>query len=161
MMIYKNTEAMVRSPDGDTNFFNIVTEVLQGNSLTSYMFIICQDKIRCRQYLVEAMKDADYKNKWSSASCKYTSRKRNLAGPVGCASKIHRLHHCREVRPPPYECSGYDTKQSDGEASEILELWGMQSTPSLPSLPSQLWPGMVAPEGSMDQIELNCVLMLN
>ena len=26
------------------------------------------------------------------------------------------------------ECLRYDTKQSDGEASIMLELWGMQST---------------------------------
>ena len=39
----------------------------------------------------------------------------------------------------------------------------MQITPSLPSLPGPLWPGMVAPERvlSMGQIELNCVLKLN
>ena len=45
----------------------------------------------------------------------------------------------------------------------MLELWGMRSTPSLLSRPSQLWLGMVAPERvlSMSQIELNCVLMLN
>ena len=30
---------------------------------------------------------------------------------------------------------GYDTKQSDGEVPVMLELWGMRSTPSLPSLP--------------------------
>ena len=37
----------------------------------------------------------------------------------------------------------------------------MRSTPSL--LPGQLWPGIVAPDRvlSMDQIELNYVLMLN
>ena len=45
--------------------------------------------------------------------------------------------------PPPYECPGY-TKQSDGEIPVIQELWGMQSTPSLPLLPGSLWPGMVA-----------------
>ena len=28
----------------------------------------------------------------------------------------------------------------------MLELWGMQSTPSLPSLPGPLWPGVVAPD---------------
>ena len=28
----------------------------------------------------------------------------------------------------------------------MLELWGMRSTPSLPSLPGPLWPGVVAPE---------------
>ena len=45
----------------------------------------------------------------------------------------------------------------------MLELWGMQSTPSLPSLPGLLWPGVVAPDRvlSMCQIELNSVLMLN
>ena len=44
------------------------------------------------------------------------------------------------------ECPGYDTKQSDGEVPVILELWGMRSTSSLPSLPGPLWPGMVAPD---------------
>ena len=45
----------------------------------------------------------------------------------------------------------------------MLEHWGMLSTPLLPSLPSPLWPGVVAPVRvlSIDQTELNCVLMLN
>ena len=45
----------------------------------------------------------------------------------------------------------------------MLELWGIQSTPSLPSLPGPLWPGVVSPDRAlcMGQIELNCVLMLN
>ena len=47
---------------------------------------------------------------------------------------------------PPNECPGYDTKQSDGEVPSMLELWGMQSTPSLPLLPGPLWPGVVAPD---------------
>ena len=40
----------------------------------------------------------------------------------------------------------------------MSKLWGMQSTPSVPSLPGPLWPGMVAPDRvlSMGQIELNC-----
>ena len=33
-----------------------------------------------------------------------------------------------------------DTKQSVGRVPVMLELWGMQSTLSLPSLPGQLWP---------------------
>ena len=32
----------------------------------------------------------------------------------------------------PNECPGNDTKQSDGEVPVMLELWGMQSTSSLP-----------------------------
>ena len=38
------------------------------------------------------------------------------------------------------ECSGYETKQSNGEAPVMLELWGMQNIPLLPSLPGPLWP---------------------
>ena len=41
---------------------------------------------------------------------------------------------------------GYDTKQSDGEVPVMLELWKMQSNPSLPSLPSPLWLGVVTPD---------------
>ena len=65
--------------------------------------------------------------------------------------------------PSPNECSGYDTKQSDGDILVMLELWGMWSTLSLPSLPGPLWPRVVAPDRilSMSQIELNCVLVLN
>ena len=66
--------------------------------------------------------------------------------PVGWGCRIHRLLLCRGVRPPPHECPGYDTKQSDGEVPAMLELWGMRSTPSLPSLPGPLWPGVVAPD---------------
>ena len=36
------------------------------------------------------------------------------------------------------------TFKSDDEASVMQELWGMLSTPSLPSHPSSLWPGVVA-----------------
>ena len=66
--------------------------------------------------------------------------------PVSWGCKIPRLHLCRGLRPPPNESPGYDTKQSDGEVPLMLELWGMQSTPLLPSLPGPLWPGVVAPD---------------
>ena len=41
------------------------------------------------------------------------------------------------------ECPRYDTKQSDGKVPIILVLL---STPSLPSLSSSHWPGVVAPD---------------
>ena len=45
----------------------------------------------------------------------------------------------------------------------MLELWGMQSTPSLPLLSGPPWPGVGAPDTvlSVGQIELNCVVILN
>ena len=56
----------------------------------------------------------------------------------------------------------------------MLEHWGMQSTPSSPSLPGPLWPGVVAPDKGPIYglkttkrwleftvfIHLNCVFML-
>ena len=55
----------------------------------------------------------------------------------------------------PQKCPGYDTKQSDGEAPMMLEFWGMQITPLLPSLPGPFWPGVITPDRvlSMCQIE--------
>ena len=44
------------------------------------------------------------------------------------------------------KCPGYDTKYSDSEASVMLELWGMQSIPSLPLLAVLLWSEVVAPK---------------
>ena len=65
--------------------------------------------------------------------------------PVGWGCRIHQLHLCRGLRPPLNESPEYDTKQSDGEVSVMLELWGMRSTTLLPLLSGPLWPGVVAP----------------
>ena len=43
----------------------------------------------------------------------------------------------------------------------MLELWGMWSTPSLPSLPGPLWPGVIVPGRvlSMGQKDLNYICL--
>ena len=77
----------------------------------------------------------------------------------GC--RIHRLHLCRGVRPPPpMSVLIYDTKQSDGEVPAMLELLKMRSTPLLPLLPGPLGPGVVAPDRAlfMGEIELTADL---
>ena len=78
----------------------------------------------------------------------------------GC--RIHRLLLCRGVK-PPNECPGYDTKQSNGEVSVMLELWGIWSTPLLLSLLGPLWPGVVAPDRALSNglNRTNGILMLN
>ena len=60
-----------------------------------------------------------------------------------------------EGQDSPNECPAYNTKQSDGEAPVMLELWGTRSTHSV--LPGPLWSVVVAPDRvlSMGQIELN------
>ena len=45
MMLYRNTKVKVRSPDGDTDYFDIVASVLQGDTLAPYLFIICLDYV--------------------------------------------------------------------------------------------------------------------
>ena len=78
MMLYKNTKIKVRSPDGDIDYFDIVTVVMQRDTLTPYMFIIYRDyelwrlidlmkengfmleKARNRRYPVQTITDADY-----------------------------------------------------------------------------------------------------
>ena len=82
--------------------------------------------------------------------------------PVGWGCRIHRLHLCTGVRPPPLnECPVYDTKQYDGEAPVLLELWEMRNTLSLQSLPGSLWSGVVAPGRIlvMSQIQLFDIYM--
>ena len=57
--------------------------------------------------------------------------------------------------------TGYDIKQSDGEGLAILGLCGMQSTPSLPSLPGPLSLGMVAPDRVLSMGKKRTVWHLN
>ena len=91
---------------------------------------------------------------------------------VGENKHIHSLHQqilnlplAQSAGAAEYtDCiSGYDTKQSDCEASVILKLWGTRNTPLLLSLPGPLWPGVVASDSVlfMGKKELNCVLMIN
>ena len=77
-ILYKNTKVKVRSPNGDTEYFDIVAGVLQGDTLAPYLFIICLDyvlrtsidkirengfeltKKRSRRYPAKTITNADY-----------------------------------------------------------------------------------------------------
>ena len=41
VILFRNTKVKVHSPDGDTDYFDIVAGVLQGDKLATYIFIIC------------------------------------------------------------------------------------------------------------------------
>ena len=45
MMLYKNTKVKVHSLDGDTDYFIIVADVLQGDTLAPYLLIIFLDYV--------------------------------------------------------------------------------------------------------------------
>ena len=77
-ILYRYTKVKVRSPDGDTEYFDIVVGVLQGDMLAPYLFIICLDyvlrasidnirengfvpiKKRSIRYTAKTITDADY-----------------------------------------------------------------------------------------------------
>ena len=77
-ILYRNTKVKVRSPDGDTEYFDIVAGVLQGDTLAPYLFIVGLDyvlrtsidkikengfeltKKRSRRYPAKTITDADY-----------------------------------------------------------------------------------------------------
>ena len=42
-ILYRSTKVKVRSPDGDTEYFDIVAGVLQGDTLSPYILIVCLD----------------------------------------------------------------------------------------------------------------------
>ena len=59
MMIYRNTKAKVRSPEGDTDYFDIVASVLQRDTLAPYLFIICLEYVF--RTSIDIMKDNSFK----------------------------------------------------------------------------------------------------
>ena len=71
MMLYRNTKLKVRSPDRDTNFFDIVAGILQEDTLTSYLFIICL--VYVLRTLIDQIKANDFtiikKDKKQTISC--------------------------------------------------------------------------------------------
>ena len=58
-MLYKNTKIKVRSLDGDTDYFDIVADVRQDDTLAPYMFIICLDYVL--RTSIDMMKDNGFK----------------------------------------------------------------------------------------------------
>ena len=80
MMLYKNTKVKVHLPDEDTDYFNIIAGVLQGDTLAPYLFNICLEyvlrtsidlkkensfkltKERSRRYPAQTIMNVDYAN---------------------------------------------------------------------------------------------------
>ena len=57
-MLFKNMRATVCSTNGDINFFEMVVGVLQGHTLTPYLFVICFEYVL--QMLIDLMKENDF-----------------------------------------------------------------------------------------------------
>ena len=108
MILYRNTKLKVRSPDGDTEYFDIVAGVLQGDTLAPYLFIICLDyvlgtsidkikengfeltKKRSRRYPAKTITDTDYAD--DSVTGEYTNQTETLLHSMKRAAAGIGLH---------------------------------------------------------------------
>ena len=112
-MLYKKTKIKVRSPDGETGFFDIAADVLQRNTLAPYKFIICLDyvlrmsidimkansftleKARRRRYTAWIIIDADYTDDIALLA-KYSVELHSLektAGAIGLRVNAEKIEY--------------------------------------------------------------------
>ena len=113
-ILYRNTKVKMRSSDGETEYFDIVAGVLQGDTLAPHLFIICLDyvlrtsidnirengfvltKKKSRRYPAKTITDADYAddiallaNKHNQAETLLHSFERVAAG-IGLHVNAHK-----------------------------------------------------------------------
>ena len=84
-MLYRNTKVKACSPEGDTDYFDIVAGVLQGDTLALYLFIICLDYVL--RTSIDKMKENGFKLT-KERSRRYPSQ---IITDVDCADDIALL----------------------------------------------------------------------
>ena len=122
MMLYRNTKAMVRSPDGDTAFFNVVAGVLHGDTLAPFLFILTLDyvlrtsvdklnsfgftleKAKSRRY--QKITDADYADNLALFSDKIDDAERLLHAVEGAAARIGLYVNAKKTEYVCYKQNG-------------------------------------------------------
>ena len=117
MILYRNSKVKVLSPDGDTDYFDIVAGVLQRDTLAPYLFIICLDyalrtsinkikengfkpkKKKSRRYPAKTITNADYAddiailaNTSAQAETLLHSLERDTAG-IGLHVNAHKTEY--------------------------------------------------------------------
>ena len=110
-ILCRNTKVKVRSPDGNTEYFDIVAGVLQGDSLAPYLFIICLDyvlrtsidkirengfgltKKRSRRYRAKTSTDADYADDIVFLANTPNQAETRLHGGIGLHVNAHKTEY--------------------------------------------------------------------
>ena len=105
-ILSRNIKVKVRSPDGDTEYFDIVAGVLQGDTLATCLFIICVDyvlrtsidkirengfeltKKRSKKYPAKTITDADYADDIAILANTPNQAKTQLHSLIRAASSI-------------------------------------------------------------------------
>ena len=143
-ILYRNTKVKVRPPDEDTEFFEIVAGVLQGDTLAPYVFIICLDyvlrtsidkirengfeltKKRTTRYPTKTMTDTNYaddiailENTPNQAEILLHSLERAAAG-IGLLVNAHKTNMC-------YNQTG-DISTLDGTLLKLVDKFTYQGS---------------------------------
>ena len=116
MMLYRKRKVKVCSPDRDIDYFDFKADVLQGDTLTPYLFIICLDyalripidkmkdngfkliKKRIRRYPAQIITDADYSDDIAlpantPAQAKTLLHSLDRAGGIGLHVNAHKSEY--------------------------------------------------------------------
>ena len=136
-ILYRNTKVKVRSPDGDTEYFDIVAGVLQGDTLAPYLFIICLDyvlrtsvdkirengfeltKKRSRKYHAKTITDADYANDIALLTETLLHSLERAAAGIGLHANAHKTEYVLQPNRRHYH-----TRRSLSETSRQIHLPG-------------------------------------
>ena len=133
-MLYRNTKVKVCSPDGDTDYFDIVAGVLQGDTLAPYLFIICLDYVL--RTFIDKMKDNSFKltKKRSRRYPAHTITDADIAllanTPAQAKTLLHSLERTAaatslQVNPHKTECTCFnqtdDISTLNGSSLKLVE----------------------------------------
>ena len=83
MILHRNTKVKVHSPNGDTDYFDIVAGVLQGDTLAPYLFIICVE------YVLRTSIDKTKENGFEMTKKK---KKQKVPRKNNYRRRLHRWH---------------------------------------------------------------------
>ena len=146
----KNLKDLTRSGRCKTVDSKAVLQATETNPLSNTMRV--SGELSISQFSVVQCELSNYTSSCQNIARYFTHSNKSQVG-WGC--RIHQLYLCRVLH-SLNKCPGYDIKQSDSDVPVMLELWGKQSTPLLPSLPGLLCLKVVAPDRvrSIGQIEL-------
>ena len=89
MTLYENTKVKVRSPDGVTDYFDIVARVLQEDTLSPYLIIICLDYVL--RTSTDKMKDNGFKQ------AKEISRRYPVQAKAGRPTRTYIQQLCTDT----------------------------------------------------------------
>ena len=116
MILYRNTEMKVRCPGGDTEYFDILAGVLQGDTLAPYLFIVSVE-----HRMVKWKKTV---SSWQRKEAEGTAQEQLPTPTTPMTQRFWQMH---PPKPKPYCIVGNEPPQ----ASTSMSIYTKQNTCAL------------------------------